>query len=310
MLRARQLDFDALRDRWGRPYALRFAVSGTHYVFRVTSAGPDGRLDPEPRPYDSDDFEVWAFSADYFAETRALADAAVAAAHKSRGAMPKDEAGLRDLLRAAGVSAVQLRDHWGRDYYAVFRTEARHADRVEGQASGDARRTETTPVTRRIEHIALWSAGPDGARGTADDFSVADFSAVISEQSAADREPQAAAAVTTFSGATGAITGTVTDAQGAAVPGATVTATHQQETGIVFTAGTGEDGKYVLRNLRSGLYTLRAQAAGFKDTLVADVPVRANALAQFDRRLDVGNVSKTVTVSAAWVQELPSTSNM
>jgi hypothetical protein len=297
--RAHALDFDSLRDRWGRPYALRFAVSGTHYVFRVTSAGPDGRFADHPHSHGSDDFDLWTFSTDYFAEARALADAAIAAFHRSRGSLPKDRAQLSELLRAAGLRAEQLRDHWGRDYYATFRTEVRYADRVEGRAEGGAKRTEITPVTRRVEHVALRSAGPDGVEGTGDDFSAADFSAVASEQSAADREPRAAPAVTVFSGATGAITGTVTDPQGAAVAGATVTATHQQEQNLVFTAETGDDGKYLLRNLRSGLYTLRAQASGFKDVVVVDVPVRASALAQFDLQLHVGAITETVTVTAA-----------
>ncbi|HEY9285247.1 MAG TPA: alpha-2-macroglobulin family protein, partial [Pyrinomonadaceae bacterium] len=309
LLGAHQLDFDKLRDRWGRAYALRFAVSGAHYVFRVTSAGPDGRLDPEPRPYGSDDFEVWAFSTDYFAETRALAYAAVAASHVSRGTMPKDDAQLRDLLRAGGLSAAQLRDHWGRDYYAAFRSEVRYADRVEGAQAGDEKRVAVTPVTRKIDFVTLRSAGPDGARGTPDDFTVADFSAVASEQSAADKAPPAVAPVTTFSGATGAITGTVIDPQGAVVPNATVTATHQQES-LSYTAATDEDGKYVLRNLRSGLYRLRAQAAGFKDVIVVDVPVRASALAQFDLRLDLGTVSETVEIVASQVQDLANTSSM
>jgi hypothetical protein len=305
LLSAHRLDFERLRDRWGHPYALRFAVSGPHYVFRVTSAGPDGQLEPESRPYDADDFEVWTFSTDYFAEARARADAALAAFHKSRGSLPKDEAQLRGLLRAAGLTAEQLRDHWGRDYYAVFGAEARYGDRVEGVHSGDANRAGFTPVTRWLDQVALRSAGPDGVAGTADDFSVADFSAVVSEQSAADREARAAAGATTFSGPTGAITGTVTDPAGAAVAGATVAAAHQQQPELVFKAETDEDGKYVLRNLRSGLYTLRVQASGFKDAVVVDVPVRASALAQFDFRLDVGAITEAVTIMATEVQDLP-----
>lgn len=302
LLRAHRLDFDQLRDRWGRPYALSFAVSGPHYDFRVTSAGPDGRFASEPSPHD--DFTVWTFSTDYFAETRALADAALAAFHKSRGYLPKDEAGLRGLLRAAGLGAEQLRDHWGRDYRAAFRAEQRHDGRVEGVHPGDATRAGITPVTRWVDHITLRSAGPDGVAATADDFAVADFSVVASGQPAADREPRAPVNVTTFSGATGGISGAVTDPAGAAVAGATVTATHQQEN-LSYTAETDEDGKYVLRNLRSGLYTLRVQASGFMYAVVVDVPVSASALAQYDIRLQVGGVMEAVTITATEVQGLP-----
>ena len=296
-LRARGLDFDALRDRFGRPYDLRFEIAGTNYVFRVVSAGPDGRLSPPEEFSGSDDFHVWAVWIDYFAETRALADAAVAAFHKTRGRLPRDASELRQLLLSAGAKAEQLRDPFGRDYYAVFSEAAQYADRTVTSARPAGSRTETTPVTQRVARIALRSDGADGKRGTADDFQVAEFAAVTSQQSARDREPRAVAPVTTFSGATGAIAGVVTDPTAAAVARATVTATHQFTPDLVFTAVTDEEGRYTLRNLPSGPYILRVEAPGFKHYVAVDVNVRASSLAQFDVWLDVGAITETVTVT-------------
>ncbi|MCA1615840.1 MAG: hypothetical protein LC800_17405 [Acidobacteria bacterium] len=101
-LRAGGLDFGALRDRWGRPYDLRFEITAANYIFRVVSAGPDGRFSPPEEFYGSDDFSVWAVWIDYFAETRARADAAVAAFHKSYGRLPRDESELRRTPRGHG----------------------------------------------------------------------------------------------------------------------------------------------------------------------------------------------------------------
>lgn len=56
--------------------------------------------------------------------------------------------------------------------------------------------------------------------------------------------------------------GTVTDATGAAVPGATVTIT-EVATNISQTVHTGADGTYILRALRPSTYTVKVEATGF-----------------------------------------------
>ena len=52
---------------------------------------------------------------------------------------------------------------------------------------------------------------------------------------------------------TGNITGTVTDAQGGVLPGATVTAMHT-DTGTSYEAVTGADGRFNILNVRVGPY--------------------------------------------------------
>ena len=61
---------------------------------------------------------------------------------------------------------------------------------------------------------------------------------------------------------TASITGTVTDPSGAAVGGATVTAT-SVERGITYTAQTNDSGLYRIAQLPVGTYELKVEKAGF-----------------------------------------------
>ncbi|MCA1815698.1 MAG: carboxypeptidase regulatory-like domain-containing protein, partial [Acidobacteria bacterium] len=293
------LDFDALRDRWGKPYDLRFAVNGSGYTFTVWSAGADGVWAPAGS-YGGDDFSLWSTWTDYFAEPRATMDTALEEFHRATGGFPKDEKTLAEALRRVSLDLASLRDPWTRPYYATFSTESRYADRTQTvqQSAGSTPHTQITPVTQKLDRVSVRSAGADGRVGTSDDFSVADFSAVESEQSARDREPQPAPKTTTFVNGTGAISGTVTDPAGATVPNATVTAKHQYLPDATFTATTDESGVYLLRNLPSGLYTLTVDAQGFKRTVIMEVAVHSESLARVDVRVEVSGVTECVTVTA------------
>ena len=65
----------------------------------------------------------------------------------------------------------------------------------------------------------------------------------------------------------GTITGVVTDASGAVVPRAKLTFT-QQTTSERFSAQTGDTGTYARPLLHPGLYTVEAEAAGFRKAVV------------------------------------------
>src|SRR6516164_6478576 len=60
--------------------------------------------------------------------------------------------------------------------------------------------------------------------------------------------------------------GAVIDASGAAVPGATITATHV-ETGTSRTTVTTETGAYVMPALPVGTYTVKAELVGFSTVI-------------------------------------------
>jgi hypothetical protein len=97
---------------------------------------------------------------------------------------------------------------------------------------------------------------------------------------------------------TGTLLGSVTDAQGAGVPGATVTATETQ-TNIGRTAITNSSGHYVFTNLKDGIYRVEAEVSGFKKVVRDGVPVKVNSTVRIDLTLEVGAISETVEVVQA-----------
>jgi hypothetical protein len=73
------------------------------------------------------------------------------------------------------------------------------------------------------------------------------------------------AAGSVYGGVTASISGTVTDATGAAVVGATVTATNV-DTGIAATQQTNGQGFYSFQSLALGKYTIDVEQKGSKPT--------------------------------------------
>ncbi|MFN7933963.1 MAG: carboxypeptidase regulatory-like domain-containing protein [Bryobacteraceae bacterium] len=94
---------------------------------------------------------------------------------------------------------------------------------------------------------------------------------------------------------TATILGTVTDASGAAAPGATVTVTHMA-TQASQTAQTDDSGSYSLERLPIGEYTLTAKAAGFKVSERKNIRLDATNRVKIDVTLEVGGVTESVTV--------------
>ena len=93
----------------------------------------------------------------------------------------------------------------------------------------------------------------------------------------------------------GSITGTVTDAQGAAIPGATVTATNPG-TGLVLSTVSDADGNYTFRNLLPGVYDLGASLQGFRELKQTALRVSAGNPVRVDLKLEVGALAETVNV--------------
>lgn len=92
------------------------------------------------------------------------------------------------------------------------------------------------------------------------------------------------------------ITGTVTDSTGAAIPNATVTATNVQ-TNIRTVTTSNEVGNYNIPQLLQGTYTVRAQAAGFREFVAQNVVLASRDIRRVDITLEVGAVETVVEVS-------------
>jgi hypothetical protein len=301
-LRRAGLDLDALRDRWGQPYRFEFGVSGSSYTIAARSGGPDKTF--SRIVYGSDDFTLWTTLTDYFVERRASIDAALARHLRETASFPRTEEALRSALKKSGVLLDELQDAWGRRPYATFKTDARYADRVRIESRGQydpnapKQRTEIKPVSQTIHIAEVRSAGTDGKTGTPDDFTLGYFTSVAAEQSAEDDAPRLVKPITTFSGGTGAITGTVTDPTGAAVPGATVRAIHNFVE-VQFQTTTDDEGVYLLRNLPSGLYRLEVELTGFSRATISDVQVKSSNITKADVNLNVAGAMETVEVTAS-----------
>jgi len=95
---------------------------------------------------------------------------------------------------------------------------------------------------------------------------------------------------------TGDINGTVTDAGGAVVAGANVTATNV-DTGVAVSSVTNAAGVYSIRFLQIGNYTVTVQAKGFEQNAVGPFTLESGQIAKIDAKLTVGATTTTVQVS-------------
>lgn len=95
---------------------------------------------------------------------------------------------------------------------------------------------------------------------------------------------------------TAAITGTVTDAQGAVLPGVTITAM-SPDTGYSRTAVTNASGLYVLPLMPPGTYEVTAELSGF-GTFKQTVRPTVGATVTINPTLQVAGLAETITVSA------------
>ena len=94
------------------------------------------------------------------------------------------------------------------------------------------------------------------------------------------------------------ITGTVTDASGAVISGATVTA-RDSSRGTVYPTQTNSAGVYYLSPLPIGDYTLTVSASGFSTVQRPAFSLAMNQTARVDIAMVVGQASQTVEVSSA-----------
>ncbi len=95
---------------------------------------------------------------------------------------------------------------------------------------------------------------------------------------------------------TGSMAGVVNDAQGAVVPGATVTAIHEPS-GTSYEAVTQADGRFAILGMRvGGPYTVKAELAGFGVQTKDAISVTLGTSTDLDFSLSVAGVAEQVTV--------------
>lgn len=96
-------------------------------------------------------------------------------------------------------------------------------------------------------------------------------------------------------GPAGRIEGFVRDAQGAVLPGVTMTL-RNQDTGVTRTIVTEADGRYAFPALAPGRYSVQAQLTGFALEEVKDIVISIGFEHRLDLQLSVDSVKEAVTV--------------
>jgi hypothetical protein len=94
----------------------------------------------------------------------------------------------------------------------------------------------------------------------------------------------------------GSIRGTVEDSSGGAIPGAKVTAVSTATDVAISTVSTGA-GNYNIPELPPGIYTVRAELAGFKELVQENVVVQVSGVTPLDLHMEIGQISEKVTVT-------------
>lgn len=291
LLRDHGLLLDTLKDPWGTPYQAMVEASQRRRSITLTSAGPD-RIFRSADDFQADHFEGSYFGREEDAMRRALA----------RVAPPRNREEFESALRASGLDLARYTDAWGHPYRLVSRDSSRYEDRgitrtvqVYGEAPEFS--THYTPVTRKYIVFSLRSDGADGKAGNSDDFDMVSFPFLVKEEAA--EAATAPAPMPERPGeprGRGEIAGLILDSGGGTIANAHVSLSTAG--GTVFTTESDSKGAYSFPAVPTGVYELRAFAAGFASYYLRKVPVTGGKVTQCDMVLQVGAVAETVTVAA------------
>ncbi|HEY0759362.1 MAG TPA: TonB-dependent receptor [Acidisarcina sp.] len=96
----------------------------------------------------------------------------------------------------------------------------------------------------------------------------------------------------------GAITGSVVDTTGAAIPNAQVTLTNV-DTGLVLHSQTDGSGVYIFSPIKIGNYKVESAAAGFSPTIQENIQVHVQDRVEVNLQLKAGSEATVVTVTSA-----------
>lgn len=95
----------------------------------------------------------------------------------------------------------------------------------------------------------------------------------------------------------GSITGEVTDSSGAVMPGVRITVTNEN-TNVSRQVVTNSAGVYTVPSLVPGMYRVLAEMSGFQTMVRKEIELHVQAVARVDFRMQLGQVSETVSVTA------------
>ena len=96
---------------------------------------------------------------------------------------------------------------------------------------------------------------------------------------------------------TAQVTGRISDATGAVVPGAQDSVTNQK-TGLTRDSVSNGEGYFTIPLLSPGEYRIAVRKDGFKPVVRPDVALNVEPVARLDFTLEAGAVSETVTITS------------
>jgi Carboxypeptidase regulatory-like domain len=96
----------------------------------------------------------------------------------------------------------------------------------------------------------------------------------------------------------GTITGTITDAQGAAVPNAKLTLS-EDATGVSYNIQSNDTGSFTRPALKAGIYTITVEAPGFQKAQQKNILINPGEPTAINIHLEVGNSTQTIEVTAS-----------
>jgi hypothetical protein len=109
--------------------------------------------------------------------------------------------------------------------------------------------------------------------------------------------PQEHAGALTVTSGSAAIQGRVTDPQGLAMPGVTITLSGAAMQTLA-TSVTDAEGEYRIDRLPAGVVNVKAELQGFRTTVLNSLPLAAGQTSQRNIRMQVGAVQEVVAVTA------------
>ncbi len=294
----KNIDLDKLRDPWGNPYRFEFLVNRTQHLLLVKTNGANGKSE-NLSVYQNDDAELWSYSADYFAVTRAKIRESFYKYVTENKTIPHNETELKTILRENGFDLDKLTDAFGRPYYIQNKKDYRLARFY--RAEGD----KLKAVKQLLVTFIIRSSGKDGVPGNHDDFELISFEGATKEEeipvSEIERDFSNARRIFRQSVITtpeGAIGGTVTDANGAVIPNAEATVKNALGN-FKRTVRSNDEGYFLIQNLPKDVYQLEVSANGFQRTIISNLTIAPSTLTEIDVTLNVGGVTETVEVTVS-----------
>jgi hypothetical protein len=215
-----------------------------------------------------------------------------------------------DWNQMIGNDQVRFCEHCKLDVHNLSQMTRNQAERLVARANGrlcaryhydPAGRPITLPVSQKLHRL-----GRRVSRIAAGAFTATlSVSSAVAQQSVSSQSvslnPSTATQTTTPGSLNSSIVGTISDQNGAVIPGATISISNDQMPGSLY-ASTDFNGQFKIESLEAGYYRLRIEAPGF----AADdngLFVAPDAELRADRTMKVAEIQETVEIQGEQVRE-------